>query len=170
MLESLSIWIFRHGRRQTFAENPNLNEEGQRQAQDLLLSVSEKKIPKPTEILTSPLRRAVQTFDLLAESLDLPLTQWSSLRQRTSNESAQAFTERVEEAIHILSQKIGQTVFICSHHDWIEECMIRIPSSMPSEKLTDGWCPGHYKFFNIKNGLWELEGSGELKASSNERK
>lgn len=168
----MKVVIFRHATRSPSSlGDPSLNEEGKKQAQLIASSVFPSgSLPLPTQIISSPKRRAMETFLPLSYSAHLPLTVNQGLDERGHHESLKTFTLRIK---HFLSQleTLDQSslpssppscIYVCSHLDWIEEFLMLIPSDLSDTELSSPWSPATFKSFKIVDSIWSLIDSGVI--------
>lgn len=168
----MQILVFRHAERDQNAlsfvasaeSDPGLNSKGQRQAQGLLQSCVDQKLPAPTKIFCSPKLRARQTLMPLAKHFSLELTSLPNLDERRHHENGDNFSQRVKAQINEFSKLSGtQSLYFATHLDWLEEALIHIPSDtdlLQNEFTAWGTC--QYIHFEIEAGLWKLRGRGRF--------
>lgn len=153
------VYIFRHAHKNSSPwDNPPLSSLGLEQATRLVEEVgSDKILHKPTLLFCSPKLRTVQSFQPLSQTLSLELRVHEGLNERHSHESAAVFKQRVNGFLHEMNRVEWRTesVFLCTHLDWIEEALIQIPSSDDLLRLNH-WSPIGYAGFRIDDGLWKL--------------
>lgn len=153
------VYIFRHAHKSSTPwDNPPLSSVGFEQADRLVEDIDNARIPQPTRLFCSPKIRAVQSFQPLSQNQGLELNVHTSLDERQPHESAEIFKNRVSEFLRDLDRADWQkeSIFICSHLDWIEEALILIPSSDDLLGLHQ-WNPISYAGFTVQEGLWKLK-------------
>jgi len=165
----MRVYLLRHGERQNSRSlagpsDPGLSARGLRQAQAIAAKVESGEWDKPDRILCSPKIRSQHTLAPLSLQSSCSLQILPSLDERTSEETAPQFTIRVRKLLYDLESLPGVN-YLCSHHDWIEEAMISIPSS--TELLNSQyhiWEPGSFMIFDLVDGIWELRKAGGIQA------
>lgn len=154
----MRVFIFRHGdKERSFDGDPNLSLRGKAQAQQLLKLIQSGALPAPNRILSSPLRRAQQTFEPLARSLQVPMELTPELREKELHESSSHFRSRILNFIQKLSdQPLGpkQSLYLVSHMDWLEEVLLLIPSDVDFNLRPVFWATCQYVEFEIRDHLW----------------
>lgn len=166
-LPSVSFWFIRHGQTDYNAAgltqgvlDIDLNETGKNQAKHAAPLLKERGI---TSIISSPMRRAKQTAEILNEVLHLPVTYETELREASfgdkegqvalpwfpdwvagnyTPENAESFNEVVERTnlalCHILSTK-NAPVLIVAHGGILR--VIRTLMELPREALIGNAIP-----------------------------
>jgi phosphohistidine phosphatase SixA len=160
-IDSMKVYLFRHGQKdsQPF-EDPDLTSWGHQQAQKLAELMRIGELLRGTQFLTSPRIRAQSTLKPAAQLCQSGVQILNDLDQRTSFESGDVFRSRIQQILGSLEKKFTQTdiIYLCSHHDWIEESLSLIPADTD---LLDprywNWRPAQYMHFEIIDGLWLLK-------------
>ena len=92
----MKIYLFRHAEKASpFHPNPGLSEQGEQQAVRLLERVHSAELPRPTELWVSPKKRARQSFQPLADGLQLSLQVIDDLDEKHTGEDRSDFRERI---------------------------------------------------------------------------
>ena len=162
--------LFRHGDKEfAIHSDPPLSAKGQSQAFELARRVQTGHLPKPEILLSSPKIRAVQTFEPLAQQMNVVLKIRPELEERQSSEENSQFLQRIRNQwawLTSFAEKSPQTCYIVTHSDWIVEALPMIPSS---ELLTDDkyqwWRPCQYLHLEFIDGLWIAQGFDSIVAS-----
>lgn len=157
----MKVYLFRHGQKNSLPfEDPDLTAFGHQQAQKLADLILSGDLLKGTQFLASPRVRAQSTLRPASLICQTSLQIVSDLDQRTSYESAEAFRARINQSLHSLEKKFAKNdvIYLCSHHDWIEESLSLIPADTD---LLDSrywsWRPAQYMHFDVVDGLWHLK-------------
>ncbi len=164
----MNVYLFRHGQKDSLPiEDPDLTSLGRQQAAQLVELMREGDLLKGTQFLTSPRIRAQNTFRFAAKFCKSPLQVTSDLDQRAPSENSNAFRARVQNLLDTLGEKFtkNDVVYLCSHHDWIEESISMIPAD--TDLLTPvywSWAPAQYMHFEVINGLWILKTFSRIKS------
>lgn len=160
------VTLFRHAEREnTGLENPGLTARGFQQAQSLLKIIQANQLPAPQRLFVSPKIRTQQTFLPTANQLNLPLQILPELDERRNSETITKFVQRVQRFINLTSQdSFGpQSSFLCSHLDWIEEALLKIPCDVDLlQSRFQIWAPGQFIQFEVHDELWHFIKAGEL--------
>ncbi len=115
------IILFRHAKKNFDSADPELSAEGIKQAESLVQIVQQNKLPHPQKLISSPKRRAQQTFIHLHEALQIPLVVESALDECGPKETRQDFKQRINHFLFKdLPRKSSSCLFLCTHLDWIE--------------------------------------------------
>lgn len=115
------IVLFRHAKKATNSADPDLSQEGLKQAQSLVAIVKKNSLPLPQQLLSSPRRRAQQTLMQLQEEFQIPLVLEPALDERSPHETRMAFKSRINHFLFKdLPSKSKECVFLCTHLDWFE--------------------------------------------------
>lgn len=157
----MKVYLFRHGQKdsQPF-EDPDLTGFGHQQATKLAELICNGTLLKGTQFLASPRKRAQSTLNPAATFCEAPIQVISGLDQRTTFENSDAFRSRIQQTVNSLEKKFSNNdvIYLCSHHDWIEESLSLIPSDTD---LLDprywSWRPAQYMHFEVVDGLWILK-------------
>lgn len=157
----MKVYLFRHGQKNSLPfEDPDLTAFGHQQASKLAELIRSGTLLKGTQFLASPRIRAQSTLRPASELCKVSLQVVSDLDQRTSYESADSFRARIAQTLNALEKKFTKqdVVYLCSHHDWIEESLSLIPADTD---LLDSrywsWRPAQYMQFEVVDGLWHLK-------------
>ncbi|WP_413288276.1 histidine phosphatase family protein [Bdellovibrio sp. HCB337] len=157
----MKVYLFRHGQKNSLPfEDPDLTAFGHQQANKLAELIRNGDLLKGTQFLASPRIRAQSTLRPASALCEASLQVISDLDQRTSYESAEAFRARINQTLNSLEKKFSShdVVYLCSHHDWIEESLSLIPADTD---LLDSrywsWRPAQYMQFEVVDGLWHLK-------------
>jgi broad specificity phosphatase PhoE len=157
----MKVYLFRHGQKDSLPfEDPDLTSFGHQQANKLAELIRNGDLLKGTQFLASPRKRAQSTLRPAATLCQAPLQVASDLDQRTSFENADVFRARIQQTLNSLEKKFStnDVIYLCSHHDWIEESLSVIPADTD---LLDprywSWRPAQYMHFEVQDGLWILK-------------
>jgi phosphohistidine phosphatase SixA len=158
------VFIFRHGEKENIgSQNPPLSARGQKQAQNLVQMVLDKKLPAPNMLLASPSMRTRQTFFHLSETLKVSITDKPELIERKNSENAEQFSKRVQLTLNWISSQNTFPVFLVTHFDWIEEAMTFIPSDTDlNQDSYRSWRPLQFMGFEIEDGIWKMIQQGHV--------
>lgn len=165
----MRVYLLRHGERQnsrslTSQSDPGLSARGLKQAEAIAAKVSKGDWDQPDRVLCSPRLRSQLTLSPLSIQSSCNLQILTALDERTSEETAAQFTNRVRKFLHDLESLPGVN-YLCSHLDWIEEAMISIPSSADLLKSQYHiWEPGSFMVFDLVDGIWEFRKAGGIQA------
>lgn len=158
------IVIFRHAQKDSWQANPTLSDYGQKQAQNLVTLVNTSQLPAPSLLISSPKKRAQQTFIPLQEKFQIPLVLDPALDERSNHETGREFEARIKQFIHYdLVQNAVPCMFLCTHLDWLEIFAWTAPlqDDLMSEVLH--LPPAHYYYFQIEetpSAPWVLHKKG----------
>lgn len=155
----MKIYIFRHAQKaMDFTGDPDLTAEGHAQASKLLDKVLKKDLPFPTEIWSSPKKRALSTLRPLAEHFKLNLISQEALLEQTSEENLQEFRQRIRRFLESCRSKKDSVVYVCSHYDWVAEAMTLIPCDTDlNEADFSHWAPCQYAAFELQaDGIFKF--------------
>lgn len=163
----MKILFIRHATRSLHGlGDVSLNSQGQQQAEYLAKMVAEGLLPTPSLLLTSPKKRARETFESLSMFSQVPVTVDERLDERRQNESGRDFEARVRSFLDDLTpegtmpRKHEGCVMICSHLDWLELALVLLPSTLSETEMTASWSNAEYRIFRYNDGLWNLIGNG----------
>lgn len=157
----MKVYLFRHGQKDSLPfEDPDLTGFGHQQANKLAELIGNGTLLKGTQFLASPRKRAQSTLQPAATLCQSEIQIVSDLDQRTSFENSDVFRARIQQLLHSLENKYAanDVIYLCSHHDWIEESLSVIPSD--SDLLDPrywSWRPAQYMHFEVTDGLWVLK-------------
>lgn len=151
-------------------EDPSLTEGGLLQAEHLCQFVKNNLMPVPTHAWVSPKTRTVQTLKPLCENHKIRAQVAESLDQRSANESAADFRNRVSNFLHQFDLRAttspNETHILCTHYDWIEEGMTLINSDKDLNSFEfSHWSPTQFVVFEIQDSLWKVIGKGSAHAT-----
>jgi len=157
----MKVYLFRHGQKdsQPF-DDPDLTTFGHQQAHTLAELIRKGALVKGTQFLASPRKRAQSTLTPAATLCGVEIQIVSDLDQRTSFENSDIFRARIQQLLSSLEKKFStnDVIYLCSHHDWIEESLSVIPADTD---LLDprywSWRPAQYMHFEVTAGLWVLK-------------
>ncbi len=153
----MQVLLFRHAKKsyEPFGD-PVLTKDGLNQANALTQLISKNRLPLPTQLLVSPKTRAKQTFEKISEFLNLTLAIRDELEERKSFENSQDFRRRVQYFLNFCEDQNG-ILYLCTHHDWIEEAMNLIHSDVDlNNQKYNFWQPCQFMQFEIESSLWKL--------------
>lgn len=157
----MKVYLFRHGQKDTQPfEDPDLTGFGHQQAARLAELIRTGSLLNGTQFLASPRKRAQSTLGPAAALCQVPLQILSDLDQRAPFESRDSFRARIQQSLNSLEKKFADddVVYLCSHHDWIEESLSVIPADTDLlEPRYWSWKPAQYMHFEIQEGLWILK-------------
>jgi len=131
-----------------------LSPRGHGQAQNFAHLVLNKKLPKPNQLLTSPLLRAKETLLPLSAQCLVPLLPDPNLLLQLEHEPTSQFLKRVESFFTntlFFHPKIDLdwTIYICSHQDWLSHAAEIIQNYTPEKTKSFFWPTGQYYLFKI---------------------
>lgn len=158
--------IFRHAQKSSWSNDPDLSQEGHRQALQITNHVSRRHLPTPQQLISSPKKRAQQTLIPLQEQLQIPLLIEPILDERSTNETGQEFENRVKSFLQdALPQKNHSCLYLCTHLDWLEVFSWAAPlvDDISSEILH--LPPAHFyhvAISNERNQPWQLLKKGGI--------
>lgn len=154
----MKITLLRHGNRDlTMSSDGGLNRAGNDLAAGLPSKIEPNgNLPKPTQLISSPKKRAQETLLPMSKALELPLLTEEDLDERRTNESSVEFRSRVKNYLELLPNKYksSDVVCLCTHSDWLDDAMIVLPSDIPQPIAESGFACGEYRSFEFKDGLW----------------
>ncbi len=152
--------LFRHAQKSSWTNDPDLSEEGHRQALLIVELVYQQLLPRPTQLLSSPKKRAQQTLIPTQEELQIPLIIEPTLDERSTLETGRDFETRIKTFVqHALPKKPHSCLFMCTHLDWLEVFSWAAPLSTDISSDILHVPPAHYYHFalsNDENSPWKL--------------
>lgn len=158
----MKVYLFRHGQKdsQPFITDPDLTSFGHQQARKLAEMIRQGELLHGTQFIASPRKRAQSTLAPAAEYCQIHLQTLNDLDQRTHFETAEAFHARIQQVLNSLEKKFSakDVIYLCSHHDWIEDALTLIPSD--TDLINSNYCswaPAQFMHFEIRDGLWILK-------------
>ena len=168
----MKLLLIRHASRALNSiGNTSLSPYGKQQAARLAELVPQGVLPQPSRLVSSPKKRARETFEpvAMAPQLSLEVVVDPRLDERHQNETGREFEARVREVLEELAlaaQTAPRTecVWLCTHLDWLEIAMIFVPGALSEAELAASWTNAGYRVFQIDNGLWTLISSGAVEA------
>ncbi len=149
------------------SSNPSLSPKGLRQSISLvesLLRLSETS--HRWSVLASPKIRTQLTVIPLCEKQKVPLRIEEGLDERQGDEVVQVFRRRVSETLEriIARSKAQKTdfVLVCSHLDWLEECMYALECDLTptSPEWPQHWDCAQFWVFENQDSLWQFRSQG----------
>jgi broad specificity phosphatase PhoE len=158
--------LFRHAQKGiTPFEDPELSLKGFEQSGGLVDLIKNKSLPAPTFLFISPRRRTSQTFYPISKHYSLTPQVSDLLDQRKNEESSLQFRQRVQTFLKELELRNSEdTVFACTHYDWLEEAMSLIHCDRDLSTFEfSHWAPTQYVIFEIENNFWKFSGKGNSK-------
>jgi broad specificity phosphatase PhoE len=158
--------LFRHAHKESWSDDPELSEKGHRQAILIAEKVHRNGLPHPGRLLSSPKKRAQQTFVPLEEEFQIPLIIEPQLDERNHHETGKEFETRIKNFLQFQLPHYSEAcVYLCTHLDWLEVFSLIAPlkNDIASEILH--LPPAHYYYFSITPGdrPWELIKRGGIK-------
>lgn len=155
----MNVVLFRHGQKGlTPFDNPHLTAEGFVQAEAISKAVQNNLLPEPTEIWVSEKIRTTQTLQNVASHFKIKPQIYKELDLRNDFETQNMFRNRVQSLIkEVALTNENNTVYLCTHYDWIEEAMTLIPcdTDLTTYQFAH-WGPAQFAYFKIENDLWKL--------------
>lgn len=165
----MKVYLFRHGQKNSFPlENPDLTGLGHQQAAALAEQIRAGALLRGTRFLASPRLRAQNTLKPASELCQSPLQVVSFLDQKTAYETGEAFRDRIRLFLDTVEKNSSSedVVYLCSHHDWIEESLSLIPADTDLlEPRYWNWRPAQYMQFDVVGGLWHLKNFNRIEPS-----
>jgi broad specificity phosphatase PhoE len=156
----MKVYLFRHGQKDSMPlGDPDLTGVGHQQARKLAELINSGELLRGTQFLASPRIRAQSTLTPAARACHNSVQVLSDLDQREVYESSEVFRARIQQLLSSLEKKFSpnDVVYLCTHHDWIEESLSVIPADTD---LLDSrywsWRPAQYMHFEVIDGLWLL--------------
>lgn len=157
----MKVYLFRHGQKDiTPFSDPDLTSFGHQQARKLAQEIHHGALLRGTHFLASPRLRAQNTLRPAAELCGHEIQVHSDLDQRGSQEGFEEFRVRVQNFLSSLARKFQpqDVVYLCTHHDWIEEAMSCIPCDVDLLDMRYSvWSPAQFMHFQIQEGIWHLQ-------------
>lgn len=159
----MKVILFRHAEKQSgFGEDLLLSPTGTKQALGLIEKVESGILPKPDVLITSPKKRASETFAPLARAFNLPVQTDPVLDEQGPSENVIVFRSRIHNFIDQIESDSKQTVYVCSHLDWIEQFSTLLSCDTDLHALVNfTWNPGAYMVFDIQD-IWYLIAKGQI--------
>lgn len=155
----MKITLIRHSNRDiSMSSDGGLNEIGKGRAEGLKARLQpEGDLPKPTQLFSSPKRRAKETMQPLSEFLKMPLQITELLDERFADESSVEFRSRVRKFIDLLPEKYksNEVLYLCTHADWLEEAMTVMPTDLREEISDTVFACCETRTFEFNEGIWE---------------
>ena len=154
----MKIYIFRHAQKaMDFSGDPDLTQEGHDQASKLLDKVLKNELPQPTQLWVSPRKRTHSTFRPLSEHFDIQLESHDALLEQHGDETLSNFRSRIQNFLENAANLKNNTIYMCSHYDWVIEAMALVPSDKDlSDSEYSHWSPCQYIGFEVnKDGIFE---------------
>jgi broad specificity phosphatase PhoE len=151
------MWVlFRHGEKQMQGFDPELSPQGFIQAQKILEKVKSGKLPKPHALYVSTKKRTAQTFEPLSREFRLKSQIKAELTERVPGETSEKFRFRIQEFLVrlLLQHQDNETLYLCTHFDWIEEFMSVIESDTDLSRYSN-FGAGQFILFEKKE-LWHM--------------
>lgn len=153
----MKLYLFRHAEKASlFHPDPQLSALGMQQATALLKKVQNSELPRPDQLWVSPRLRAQQSFQALAEGLNIPLQTHAELDEKFASENRHQFRERIDQ---VLLKAQGQTgvLYVCSHYDWLEESLQLIPCTTDlMHEIHSHWSPLQYVALQYSNNIYSF--------------
>lgn len=164
----MKIVLFRHAQKGIMPfEDPELTQEGFRQAEMIYSLVQRKCLPEPTHAWVSPKIRTSQTLQPVCENFKIKIRKTELLNMCTQNESSADFRKRISNFLNQFETIAAQeTHFLCTHYDWIEEAMtlINCDKDLNSFEFSH-WAPTQYIVFEIASSIWKFVKKGSAHAT-----
>lgn len=160
----MKLSLFRHAEKQSdWTYDPVLSPYGEKQALKLSQNVQSNLLPRPDQLYVSPKKRAQATFAPLSKDLKIPLAVQLALDEKHKGEDSGSFRLRVQNYLKGFNKTTSETVYLCTHMDWLEEALSLIPCDTDLSQLSDFyWAPAAYLHFEIRN-IWHLQSWGHIK-------
>lgn len=158
--------LFRHAKKNFDSIDPDLSQDGLKQALRILESVQKNELPTPQFLFTSPKKRAQQTLSILQEELQIPLIIEPALDEQNSEEPSSAFRNRVIQFLtKDLPSKNINFAFLCTHLDWLEMFAAVAPLKVDLSSEIIHIPPAHYYHVSLSreaNHPWDLLKKGGI--------
>lgn len=154
----MKIYIFRHAQKaMDFSGDPDLTPEGHAQASKLLDKVLKNELPQPTQLWVSPRKRTHGTFRPLSEHFNIQLESHDALLEQHGDETLSNFRSRIQNFLESAANLKQDTIYMCSHYDWVIEAMALVPSDKDlNDPDFSHWAPCQYIGFDVnKDGIFE---------------
>jgi broad specificity phosphatase PhoE len=160
----MKVILFRHAEKQSgFGEDLTLSSLGTKQAFALKDLIESGKFPKPDVMYTSPKKRSLETFEPLARAISLPIQKDPNLDEQGKSENVIVFRSRIHQFIDNIESDSKQTIFICTHLDWIEQFATLLSCDTDLHALVNfTWNPAAYMIFDVQD-IWHLIDKGQIK-------
>lgn len=173
-MKKLKLILLRHAARTpTFFGDEVLNSSGRQQAEKFAQIFSAKDanppaVLAPSQLLVSPKKRAIQTLQPLSAATGIELQIDPRLDERLKSETGAAFETRIKAVLAEVAGQAGggETIFICSHLDWLEAAMALLPAVLTEREISAPWSTCEYRVFRFENELWAAAGGGVVHAES----
>ncbi len=150
-------WIlFRHAEKALQGYDPDLSLRGLEQSLKIVEKVKKGGLPKPSALYISTKKRTAQTFKPLSEYCGLKVQIRAELTERVPGETREKFRIRIQEFLLklMLTHQESETIYLCTHYDWIEEFLSIVESDEDITRYTN-W-PSAQHMVLEKNTLWKL--------------
>lgn len=158
------IVLFRHAQKGSWTNDPELSEQGHRQALLIVELVHRELLPRPHQLLTSPKKRAQQTLIPLQEEFQIPLIIEPTLDERNSYETGREFEARIKSFVQEeIPQQQSSCLFMCTHLDWLEVFSWAAPLIVDISSDILDIPPAHYYHFELdkdQKNPWKLVKKG----------
>jgi phosphohistidine phosphatase SixA len=166
----MKLVLFRHGDKAfDGTNNPPLSEFGVEQAELIQKLCSDSLLPTPAAIWASPKKRAQQTMLNLAKWANLKIEIKDDLDERNDADTKAQLQKRILntiEAIHKVEKTSPMNIYLCSHHDWVEEFLMQLPSNVDlQDHQYRHWGSAQYMVFNLNQQIFELENYNRVSLS-----
>lgn len=165
----MRLILFRHGHKQfSMDDNPSLSDRGHKQADHLLEKVEKKELPQPTLCWFSPRKRTFETLAQLKKFTPIQWEQKTALGEKNLNESYHDFKQRISKIFSEIEKKSQNskpedTIFLCTHYDWIETALTVIHSDQDLTGFEfSNWSPGQFIEFDYYDNLFHFIKKGAL--------
>lgn len=164
----MKIVLFRHAQKGiTPFDNPELTEEGFKQAEMIYELIKKNILPHPTQAWASPKIRTTQTLTPACENFKIRIQETELLDLRTQHESSSDFRKRISSFLNQFDESASaETHFLCTHYDWIEEAMtlINCDKDLNSFEFSH-WMPTQFIVFEIRDSKWMFVKKGSAHAT-----
>lgn len=162
----MRLVLFRHGHKQFSMDNdPSLSDRGYIQATHLLGLIEKQQLPLPTQCWFSEKKRTFETLSALEQTPNIQWLKKNHLNERSHKEDLAQFQTRISAALKDMTKQstTNDTLFVCTHYDWIEEAINLIPcdKNLNSFEFIN-WSPGQYLEFDYYDDLFHVIKKGVL--------